>query len=215
MIRQCVILAGGDGTRLKPLWDGPKTLVPVKGKPFALYQLEWLARQGVWEVVYCAGEHCDAIRNVVGQAQFGMRLKYCDDGDCRGTAGALAAAYKTCVLAPRFFVLYGDSYLRLSLVDFARDCEEESRGIEPTVAALRNDGVLAPSNISLSGDDHYREIDCGVWVFTRERAGTLPLQGTLIDVMLPRLACWMVQDRFYEVGTPQGVAELESFLDLR
>ena len=51
---QCVILAGGLGTRMRPLTDTcPKTLLPVRGRPFAYYQLHWLASQGITEVVYC------------------------------------------------------------------------------------------------------------------------------------------------------------------
>ncbi len=57
---QCVILAGGLGTRMRPLTETcPKTLLPVHGRPFAAHQLDWLAAQGVTEVVYSIGHHGD------------------------------------------------------------------------------------------------------------------------------------------------------------
>ena len=65
---QCVILAGGLGTRMRPLTDTlPKTLLPVRGRPFAWHQLDWLARHGVTEVVYCIGHQGDQIRRLLGE----------------------------------------------------------------------------------------------------------------------------------------------------
>src|SRR6266404_4250413 len=61
---QCVILAGGLGTRMWPLTETcPKTLLPVLGQPFAWYQMQWLAEQGVDEVVYCIGHQGDQIKS--------------------------------------------------------------------------------------------------------------------------------------------------------
>ena len=53
---QCVILAGGLGTRMWPIAETvPKTLLPVAGRPFADWQLQWLAGAGIDSVVYCIG----------------------------------------------------------------------------------------------------------------------------------------------------------------
>ncbi len=98
---QCVILAGGLGTRMRPLTGAlPKTLLPVRGRAFAWYQLDWLARHGVTEVVYCIGHQGDKIRRYwEGQPSpaAGLQwpaLRFVDEGErLRGTAGALRLAF--------------------------------------------------------------------------------------------------------------------------
>jgi NDP-sugar pyrophosphorylase family protein len=109
---QCVILAGGLGTRMWPETKTiPKTLLPIAGTPFATWQLSWLARSGSDSVVYCVGHLGQLIRDHVGDgARFGLRVRYAEDPPkLLGTWGALRAALD--VLAPTVLVTYGDSYL--------------------------------------------------------------------------------------------------------
>src|SRR5438045_838775 len=105
---QTVILAGGKGTRIEPLSRFvPKNLVPVGGQPFARYQLGWLQKQGVTDVVYCIGHLGDQIRDFVGTGeQWGMRVTYAveDSTALLGTAGALRNADQKGLLAPSFLV---------------------------------------------------------------------------------------------------------------
>ena len=89
---QCVILAGGLGTRIRNR-SGilPKALIPVLGKPFIFYQLEWLVRQKVDRVVISVGHRGDMIaKSVRDGSQFGLQICYADEGEkLRGTGGAL------------------------------------------------------------------------------------------------------------------------------
>ena len=99
---ECVILAGGVASRLgAQAGELPKTLVPVAGRPFADYQLTWLAEEGVEDVVYCIGYRGDQIRDYVGDgARWGLSVTYVDEGaDLRGTGGALRLAYDEGALA--------------------------------------------------------------------------------------------------------------------
>src|ERR1044072_1653700 len=92
---QCVILAGGLGTRIRARsGDLPKSLIPVRGKPFLFYQREWLARQNVGGVVLSVGYRGEAIADAVGDgSRFGLSVAYCDEGGTlRGTGGALRLA---------------------------------------------------------------------------------------------------------------------------
>ena len=116
---QCVILAGGRGDPARTTGaDRPKHLVTVAGRPFADLQLDWLAAAGVDNVVYCIGHLGDQIVDHVGDGAFGLRIDYCDEGtDLRGTGGALRLALDEGKLDERFFVLYGDSFLRLDLAE--------------------------------------------------------------------------------------------------
>src|SRR5262245_26801177 len=108
---QCVILAGGLATRMRPLTDSiPKTLLPVAGHPSADMQLTWLAREGVSDVVYCVGHLGEMIEEYVGDgSRWGLAVRYVDDGpELRGTAGALRRAVSAGLLDPAFLVVYGD-----------------------------------------------------------------------------------------------------------
>src|SRR5260370_30969594 len=88
---QCVILAGGLGTRMRPLTTRvPKALIPVADTPFAHYQLAWLARHGVTEVVYSIAVLGEMIREDVGDGnRWGLAVSYVEDGkEPAGTGGA-------------------------------------------------------------------------------------------------------------------------------
>ena len=92
---QCVILAGGLGTRMRPLTDTcPKTLLPVCGRPFAYHQLHWLGSHGVDDVIYCIGHQGEMIRRYWESEPKPVRsIRYVDEAEClRGTGGALRLA---------------------------------------------------------------------------------------------------------------------------
>jgi NDP-sugar pyrophosphorylase family protein len=133
---QCVILAGGLGSRMRPFTDvSPKTLIPVVDTPFAHYQLTWLARHGVTEVVYSIGFLGEQIRAYVGDGRrWGLKVCYVEDGiEPAGTAGALRRAYDAGVLGDWFLVLYGDSFLPIDFRDLGAAFERQSRPAMMTV----------------------------------------------------------------------------------
>ncbi len=105
---QALILAGGEGTRLRPLTSTiPKPVVPLAGRPFIAYMLEWLRGHGVEEVILACGFMADDVRAVLGDgAQFGLTLKYVEEPRPLGTGGALKFAED--LLEQRFLMLNGD-----------------------------------------------------------------------------------------------------------
>src|SRR2546421_3370537 len=126
---QCVVLAGGIGTRMRPQTDQmPKAMLQVLGRPFADWQLELLAEQGIDRVLYSVGYRGEMIRDHVGDGQgFGLEVKYVDEGQhLRGTSGALRLAYDLGELEDAFFVLYGDSYLPTNYGAVERAWEQTS-----------------------------------------------------------------------------------------
>ena len=145
---QCVILAGGLGTRMLPLTETcPKTLLPVCGRPFAWHQLHWLAAQGVDDVVYCIGHRGLQIRRYWNvEPQPVGRLRFVDEGnDLRGTAGALRLASDQGALDETFFVLYGDSFLPIGFRPVWRAFE--ASGAPALMTVLRNRGRWDRSNV--------------------------------------------------------------------
>jgi len=221
---QCVILAGGLGTRMRPLTDViPKTLLPVRGRPFAWYQLDWLARHGVTEVVYCIGHQGDQIRLYWATEPSPVALRWVDEGEqLRGTAGALRLALAEGALDESFFVLYGDSFLP---VDFAPIWSAFQSSHAPALmTVLRNEGRWDSSNVvysdglvtlydkrSSAGGMLY--IDYGLSALRRsiiEESADTDLSTLFHRLSIAgRLAGYEVAERFYEIGSPQGLLDLE------
>src|SRR5213075_2369147 len=100
-----LILAGGEGTRLRPLTSTmPKPVVPLVDRPFIAYMLEWLARHGVDDVILSCGFMADGVRSVLGDRYSpGVRLRYVEEPEPLGTGGALKFAEE--LLDERFFML--------------------------------------------------------------------------------------------------------------
>lgn len=108
---EAVILAGGLGTRLRPVVaDRPKGLADVAGRPFLSWQLEALAARGVRRAVMALGYRAEMIRDRLGAAHAGVELVYSLEDEPLGTGGALRKAVAQC-LAARVLALNGDTFL--------------------------------------------------------------------------------------------------------
>src|SRR3954447_26702892 len=105
---QALILAGGEGTRLRPLTSTvPKPVVPLVDRPFIAFMLEWLRSHGVDDVVMSCGFLASGVRDIVGEGEeFGMRIRYVEQPRPMGTGGALKFAGD--LLDERFLMLNGD-----------------------------------------------------------------------------------------------------------
>jgi mannose-1-phosphate guanylyltransferase len=102
---QALILAGGQGTRLRPLTSTiPKPVVPMVGRPFIAFMLDWLRAHGVDDVVMSCGHMAAAVRGVLGDGRReGLRLRYVDEPRPLGTGGAVEYAER--LLDPQFLML--------------------------------------------------------------------------------------------------------------
>ena len=106
---QALILAGGEGTRLRPLTTTvPKPVLPLAGRPFLTFMISWLGRHGVDDVVLSCGFLGDAVRAVLGERHDGVRLRYVREERPLGTAGPVRLAAERGALDERFVVCNGD-----------------------------------------------------------------------------------------------------------
>lgn len=231
---QCLILAGGLGTRMKPKTGRlPKALIPVRGRPFAEWQLAWLKGQGIGRVVFAIGHQGARIRDALGDGRrFGLKISYSDEGGRpMGTAGAIRLAVDHGLLDQRFLVLYGDSYLTL---DLGAVWDAAERLGTPLMTVFRNDGRWDASNVAFADGRvaryekgaadpaaaGLRHIDYGLSVLSRDliEAEVPPDRPHDLAALYGRLAAagrlrgFEVPTRFYEVGSPEGLAELEAHL---
>jgi NDP-sugar pyrophosphorylase family protein len=232
---QCVVLAGGLGTRMRSATAGiPKALIPVLGRPFADWQLEHLAAQGVERVTYCIGYRGDMLRAHVGDgSRFGLQAAWVDEGEhLRGTGGALRLALDEGALEDAFFVLYGDSYLPVAMAEVERGWRESR--LPALLTVVRNEGRWDTSNaiykdgrVLLYDKSWPREkrsemhwIDYGLSVLTagvvrrRIKSGSVAdLADVLKELSRDRLLAGLeVHQRFYEAGSPAGLRDLEHHL---
>jgi NDP-sugar pyrophosphorylase family protein len=226
------ILAGGMATRLRPITEKiPKVLVPVAGQPFLTHQLALLKTQGIQKVVLCLGHLGEMVQDEYGDgAKHGVSLEYSFDGPVLlGTGGALKRAMP--MLGESFFVLYGDSYLPTPFAPIAETFVRSGKLGLMTV--YRNEGKFDTSNVVFEDgaikvyDKKNRRpdmlhIDYGLSLFKREAFDSWPdgRPFDLADVMgrlvqQRQLAGYEVPERFFEIGSHSGLAELDSLLARR
>jgi len=231
---QVVVLAGGLGTRMRALApEIPKCLIEVAGRPFADLQLGWLSSQGASQVLYSIGYLGDQVREFVGDgSRWDLDVRYVNEGrQLRGTAGALRLALDLDLLEDRFLVLYGDSYLNVSLSEVARI--HQQGGLPALMTVFRNDGRWEESNATFDGTlvtryekhaanppDDMRFVDYGLSALARSTIEQEVPTGTQRDLasLFSKLSVesllggFEVHDRFYEIGSPEGLRALERML---
>jgi len=223
------ILAGGLATRLRPITETiPKALIEVAGKPFIAHQLQYLRQQGVNSVTLCIGYLGEMIQEFVGDgSQWGLKVSYSPDGPVLlGTGGALKQALP--MLGERFFVLYGDSYLPINYASVQKAfIDSKQLGL---MTVLKNQNQWDRSNVTfelgklieynkevINPGMHY--IDYGLGALQATVLGRYP-DGEPFDLskvynelsMQQQLSGYEVFDRFYEIGSIQGIADTETYL---
>jgi NDP-sugar pyrophosphorylase family protein len=223
------ILAGGLATRLRPITQAiPKALIEVAGKPFIEHQLEYLHRQGVTSIVLCVGYLGEMIQEIVGDgSRWNMQVKYSEDGPLLlGTGGALKQALP--MLGEQFFILYGDSYLPIDFVKV--ETAFINSGQLGLMTVLRNQNLWDRSNVHfkdgqliqynkeiITSQMHY--IDYGLGVLKSEALKPY-LMGHPFDLgkvyndlsVQKKIAGYEVYERFYEIGSQQGIKDAEEYL---
>jgi mannose-1-phosphate guanylyltransferase len=184
---QAVILVGGEGTRLRPLTSTvPKPVVPLVDRPFIVYMLEWLKRHGVDDVILSCGFLATSVRNVLGDgSQLGIRLRFVEEPEPRGTAGALKFAES--FLDERFLMLNGDVLTDIDLS--AQIAQHERTNAVGTLALVPVADPTAYGLVRLRDDNAVKEfvekpsadqIDTNLI-----SAGAYVLERSVVDMIAP------------------------------
>jgi MurNAc alpha-1-phosphate uridylyltransferase len=229
-----VVLAGGLATRMRPhTLTVPKSMLEVAGRPFVDWQLERMAACGITNVVMCVAHLAEQIEAHVGDgSRHGLRVRWAREGaKLLGTAGAIRATVE--LLEPTFLVTYGDSYLPFDYAEPLRILEEHG-DCDGVMSIYKNDGKWDASNVVASedtdgawvaryekgqSDPAFDHIDYGATALRREVIGALPLgEPRGLDAIqrdlarANRLRACVARDRFFEIGSPEGLAELDRSL---
>jgi len=226
---QVVILAGGLGTRLRPVTEEtPKSLIEIQGKPFLEYQLEFLKEGGVGDIILCIGYLGQKIEKYFGDGRrFGVNLRYSYEKEqLLGTAGALKNA--EWLLDDMFFTMYGDSYLFLDFADVLSYFQSLKKLALMTV--YQNQDKYERSNTVVKGNlvKNYSKkertkgmvyIEYGANIFKKEVFKLVPeKQPYFLEDLFPRLIeqkellAYEVNERFYQIGSPEGLEEFKRYI---
>jgi mannose-1-phosphate guanylyltransferase len=223
---QALVLAGGEGTRLRPLtYTVPKPVMPLAGRPFLSFMLDWAHGHGVDEVILSCGFMSDDVKRVLGDIYDGMRLRYVIEEEPLGTAGPVRLAYDEGLLDERLLVLNGDV---LTDIDLTRELAEHERsgaratlalyavedtasyGVVPTDAEGRVEAFLEKAG----GDAPTNRINAGAYVLERELVESIPA-GRAVSFEREIFPA-MVRDGLHgfhaagywiDIGTPQRYLE--------
>jgi mannose-1-phosphate guanylyltransferase len=179
---QALVLAGGEGTRLRPLtYTTPKPVLPLAGRPFLSFMLDWARGHGVDEVILSCGFLSDGVRRVLGDIYNGIRLRYVIEEEPLGTAGPVRLAYDQGVLEERLLVLNGDVLTDVDLT--AELAQHERTGAGVTLALYAVDdtsayGVVPTDDegrveafLEKTADPPTNRINAGAYVLEREVVG--------------------------------------------
>jgi mannose-1-phosphate guanylyltransferase len=191
---QALILAGGEGTRLRPLTSStPKPVISLVGRPFIAYMIEWLRGHGVDDVILSCGFRADGVRDVLGDgAELGVRLRYVDEPEPLGTGGALKFA--EALLDERFFMLNGDVLTDMDLT--AQLAQHEQTGARATIALIAVEDPSAYGLVRRASDHAVTEflekpsaseidtnlVNAGAYILERTVLDGMPAAGTNVSI---------------------------------
>jgi len=220
---QALILAGGEGTRLRPLTSNvPKPVVPLVDRPFITYMLEWLRTHGVDDVILSCGFMAERVRAVLGDgSSLGIRLRYLEEPRPLGTGGALKFAEE--LLEQRFFMLNGDV---LTDIDLTAQLEQHERtGARATIALIPAEDPSAYGLVRRNPDCSVKEfvekpgpeqidtnlVNAGAYIIEREVLDQMAPAGTQISIereVFPALVKrglfgYEASGYWLDIGTPQ------------
>ena len=180
------MLAGGEGTRLRPLTlTTPKPVMPLAGRPFLSFMLDWVHSHGADEVILSCGFMSDAVKSVLGDIYEGMRLRHVTEEEPLGTAGPVRLAYDEGLLEERVLVLNGDV---LTDIDLTAELEQHERsGARATLALYPVEdtssyGVVPTDDTGQvtefiekgGGQPPTNRINAGAYVLERDVVGSIP-----------------------------------------
>ncbi|MDD5190594.1 MAG: sugar phosphate nucleotidyltransferase [Dehalococcoidales bacterium] len=225
---QAVVLAGGLATRLGDISKNrPKSLIDIDGKPFLYYQLDFMKKAGITDVVLCIGHLGNQIEDVFGDGRkWGVNIQYSVEKTLLGTAGAIKNAGH--LLEDTFFTVYGDSYFQLNFKDILQYFQ--SRNNIALMTVLRNHDSYDRSNTAIEGElvTGYDKrntlgtmvyVDYGLNLFRKGFLEYIPadkntgLESVFTQLIEERqLLAYEVKDRFYEIGSVKGLHEFTEYI---
>jgi NDP-sugar pyrophosphorylase family protein len=225
MLMQMVILCGGLATRLGGIAKKiPKSMIDIDGKPFLEYQIVYLKKKSIKDIVLCVGHLFEKIEDYFGDgSKFGVNIKYSHDGDNPlGPIGAVKNAEG--LLKDVFFIMYGDTYLSVDYQKvYSFFTQNDKQGL---MVVYKNNDKFDKSNISIDnnmvtgyGENDAIYIDYGTSLLHKESLDIVPRNqmystGEFFSNLIKKneLLALETKERFYHIGNPVALEEFRNFI---
>ena len=219
---EAIILAGGKGTRVKKYTKKiPKCLIKINGKPFLYYQLRYLKKNNIKNIIISTCYMSNKIQTYVKKNINFVNIRIIDDGKPLGTGGAVLKSLK--YLKKNFFIIYGDSYLNFKIKKIIKN-NNLAR-----MAIFKNNNNFDKSNIELKELDkvrYYKKqqkrklkyIDYGVSyvnkkIFKVTKKKKFELSDLFDEISKKnQLSSYRVKKRFYEIGSYSGIKDFKEYI---
>jgi len=228
---QAVILAGGLGTRLRPITHTiPKPMIEAGSRPFLHHMIELMRDNGIIDIILLVGHLYEQIEKYFGQGQrYSVNIDYSIEEKLLGTGGAVINAREK--LQSEFMVLNGDTYLPIDYRRLIRRWQEVRDNSDAIVVLYDNHHPLGPPNVAARKDriTAYNKtdsagmqyIDAGVQIFKRnvfDRFSVkkvISLENEIFPELIDRdrLAAYITETPFYDMGTPEKLKIFERYLE--
>ena len=185
---KAIILAGGRGKRLRPITDYiPKPLVPIKNMPIIEWQLKYLKKFGVDEVIICTGYKQEMVENYLNVKKLGIKIKYSIEKTPLGTGGAIKKAGKL-IKEKSFFVINGDTITNIDLKKLSK-----KQNSIASIELQTKFGILETSNDKIINFKEKKEIpdtwmNAGIYHLEKNIIKDLPDKGDIEKTVFPDYA---------------------------
>jgi len=230
-----VILAGGLATRLRPITEKiPKSLIEINGLPFVYHQLELLEKKGFKNIHFCLGFLGEQVENSVKESEYFKRINISfsyDGNTLLGTGGTIRKIINQ--LPEYFFVTYGDSYLDIDFYDIQEIFELKKQRFTSLMTVYENSNLFDKSNVVFENgsielyskskkDSKMAYIDYGVGILSNKSMDFYD-KNIIFDLgelyenlsLKKELYGYEVFQRFYEIGSLQGIEDLSNYLKIK
>lgn len=228
---QVVILAGGLGTRLRPITSlTPKPMVTINDKPYLEYQLEYLRQYSLKEILILTGYLGEQIQSYFGDGEkMGLKIEYSQEAKPLGTGGALKLAQNK--LKKDFMLIYGDSFLPLDLKELISFYRKKTQ-LESVVVGYSNqdEETLVTNNLLIdqdgyvikyqkNGGTNFTLVESGISILKKKVVSEIPenKQCSLEEEVFPKLIArkelliYISPVRFYDIGTPERLKKIADY----
>ena len=185
---KAVILAGGQGTRLKPITDYiPKSLIPINNTPILEWQIRYLKKFGINDIIICTGYKTDQIENFLNKKKFGVKVRFSIEKDPLGTGGALKKIAP--LIKEKSFLEYnGDTITNINLKKMLAKTN--------SIAAIElrtKFGIIETADGKVKKFIEKKEIanvwmNAGIYHLDKKILKDLPIKGNIESTTFPKYA---------------------------
>ena len=183
-----IILAGGKGKRLRPITDYvPKPLIPIKNIPIIEWQIKYLKKFGISEIIICSGYKTKMIENYLNNKKLGIKITFSVEDKPLGTGGAIKKAGKK-IKDKSFLVINGDTITNIDLKKLIK-----KNNAIASIQLRTKFGILQTDKNKIIKFDEKKEIEnlwmnAGIYHLNKETLKELPTVGDIEKTLFPDYA---------------------------